>query len=60
VLLDYYDFVVHVFLDERRRFFGLERLWGDAPRVELEPEAPPAAAARPAARRRVAARKRRA
>ena len=38
VLLDYYDFVVHVFLDERRRFYGLERLWGDAPRVETEPE----------------------
>lgn len=36
VLLDYLDFVVHVFLDERRRFYGLERLWGDAPRVDLE------------------------
>jgi len=31
VLLDYGDFVVHVFLDERRRFYGLERLWSDAP-----------------------------
>ncbi|HLF57061.1 MAG TPA: ribosome silencing factor [Thermoanaerobaculia bacterium] len=31
VLLDYGDFIVHVFLDERRRFYGLERLWGDAP-----------------------------
>jgi ribosome-associated protein len=31
VLLDYADFVMHVFLHERRRFYGLERLWGDAP-----------------------------
>jgi ribosome-associated protein len=31
VLLDYGDFVVHVFLDERRRFYALERLWRDAP-----------------------------
>jgi ribosome-associated protein len=33
VLLDYGDFLVHVFLDERRRFYGLERLWSDAPDV---------------------------
>jgi ribosome-associated protein len=31
VLMDYGDFVLHVFLGERRRFYGLERLWGDAP-----------------------------
>jgi ribosome-associated protein len=31
VLMDYADFVLHVFLHERRRFYGLERLWGDAP-----------------------------
>lgn len=32
VLLDYGDFVVHVFLDEVRRYYDLERLWADAPR----------------------------
>ncbi len=33
VLLDYGEFVVHVFHDESRRFYDLERLWGDVPRV---------------------------
>jgi ribosome-associated protein len=36
VLMDYGDFVVHVFHDDARRFYDLERLWGDVPRVELE------------------------
>ena len=47
VLLDYIDFVVHVFVDEKRAFYRLERLWGDAASLEL-PGAPAPAAAAPA------------
>ena len=36
VLLDYGDFLVHVFLEERRRFYALERLWRDAPDATAE------------------------
>ncbi len=38
VLLDYFDFIVHVFSTERREFYALERLWGSAERVELPDE----------------------
>lgn len=39
VLLDYGDFIFHVFEEKSRRFYDLERLWRDAARVELPREA---------------------
>jgi ribosome-associated protein len=33
VLLDFVDFVVHLFHPETRSFYQLERLWGDAPEL---------------------------
>lgn len=36
VLLDFGDFIVHIFTEDARRFYGLERLWGDAPNVTAE------------------------
>ena len=38
VLLDYGDFIFHVFEEKSRRFYDLERLWRDAARVSLPPE----------------------
>jgi ribosome-associated protein len=35
VLLDYGDIVVHVFLDETRAYYDLDRLWGDVPRLDV-------------------------
>lgn len=35
ILLDYFDFIVHVFSSARREFYALERLWGSAARVEV-------------------------
>ena len=35
VLLDYFDFIVHIFAPETRLFYGLERLWGNAERIEI-------------------------
>jgi ribosome-associated protein len=36
VLLDYVDVVVHVFLRDRRQFYALEELWGDAEITHIE------------------------
>ena len=35
VLLDYVDFVVHIFLEDKREYYNLERLWADAPQIEV-------------------------
>lgn len=40
VLLDYDDLIVHVFLEEARLFYNLERLWADVPHTEFEDEIP--------------------
>ncbi len=38
ILLDYIDVIVHIFTEEAREFYGLERLWGDAPKTEYNDE----------------------
>lgn len=40
ILMDYFDFVVHIFNPETRVFYSLERLWGSAERLVLPPEPP--------------------
>ncbi len=40
VLLDYGDVVIHVFADEARRFYEIERLYSDMPKVAFEPNIP--------------------
>lgn len=43
VLLDLDQIVVHLFLEESRKYYDLELLWGDCPRVDWEPSPRPAA-----------------
>jgi ribosome-associated protein len=37
VLVDYFDFIVHIFSPETRAFYGLERLWGNAEHFDIQP-----------------------
>lgn len=44
ILLDYGDFIVHLFTEDKRRYYALDALWGDARRLEaaeLGPEVDP-------------------
>jgi ribosome-associated protein len=36
VLLDFFSFIVHVFTPQTREFYSLERLWGDAERIDVD------------------------
>jgi ribosome-associated protein len=45
VVMDYGDVLVHIFVDELRRYYDLDELWGDAPLIDL-PEPPPVLAHR--------------
>jgi len=40
VLMDYFTFIVHVFTPQTRLFYSLERLWGDAERIEISEDGP--------------------
>jgi ribosome-associated protein len=35
VLMDYFTFIVHIFTPQTRAFYSLERLWGDAEKIEV-------------------------
>ena len=48
ILLDYFDFIVHIFGPETRLFYSLERLWGNAERVEIPAPPPPKSRQAPA------------
>jgi ribosome-associated protein len=37
IVLDYLQVIVHVFRGEKREFYSLEDLWGDAPRIAWQP-----------------------
>ena len=40
ILMDFFSFIVHVFTPQTRAFYSLERLWGDAERVDVSEEPP--------------------
>jgi ribosome-associated protein len=35
IVLDYYDVIIHLFYEETRQFYSLERLWNDAPLLDI-------------------------
>ena len=49
ILMDYFTFIVHIFTPQTRAFYSLERLWGDAERIDVsdEPKADAGGAVRP-------------
>jgi ribosome-associated protein len=40
ILMDFFSFIVHVFTPQTRAFYALERLWGDAEKIEVSDEPP--------------------
>jgi len=40
ILMDYFTFIVHIFTPQTRDFYSLERLWGEAERIEVSDEPP--------------------
>jgi ribosome-associated protein len=46
ILLDYFDFIVHIFSPETRAFYALERLWGSAEHIAVADPTPPHAQSR--------------
>jgi len=40
IILDYFDVMIHIFKAEARTFYNLEKLWGDAPMIEVKDEEP--------------------
>jgi len=49
ILMDYFTFIVHIFTPQTRAFYSLERLWGDAERIDVsdDPALDAGGAARP-------------
>jgi ribosome-associated protein len=41
ILMDYFSFIVHIFSPQNREFYSLERLWGDAEKIEISGESRP-------------------
>jgi len=55
ILMDYSDLIVHIFKDDVRPFYALERLWGDAPRLEVASDAAAVPSGLPQPAKRVSA-----